>query len=145
MPAFLTSSRPSSDGNYDRRYTSEAPGWSNLPVSCGNPFAVPLYPKPYICVMSSDVITHENWARLQVARLVSDIAKSMMRLSMLGRSIVPNFAPPWLPAEVASAPLKASEHAFTSRADSPKTHKSRVVFAMRVLVAESGGRRTGVP
>src|SRR6267378_4152020 len=43
--------------------------------------------------MSFDVITQENWARLQVARRVSDIAKSMMRLSTLGRSIVPTEVP----------------------------------------------------
>src|SRR2546425_12773614 len=39
--------------------------------------------------MSSDVITQENCARLHVARRVRDIAKSMIRLSTLGRSIVP--------------------------------------------------------
>src|SRR5207245_2502878 len=39
--------------------------------------------------MSSEVMTHENWARLQVARRVRDIAKSMIRLSTLGRSIFP--------------------------------------------------------
>src|SRR5712691_553039 len=43
--------------------------------------------------MSFDVITQENWARLHVARRVSDIAKSMMRLSTLGRSIVPTEVP----------------------------------------------------
>jgi len=39
--------------------------------------------------MSFDVMTHENCARLHVARRVKDIAKSMIKLSMLGRSIVP--------------------------------------------------------
>src|SRR6266540_7014926 len=39
--------------------------------------------------MSSDVMTQENWARLHVARRVKDIAKSMMRLSRLGRSTFP--------------------------------------------------------
>src|SRR5205809_2224759 len=40
-------------------------------------------------VISSEVTTHENWARLHVARRVRDIAKSMIRLSRLGRSIFP--------------------------------------------------------
>src|SRR3989442_1530808 len=37
--------------------------------------------------MSPDVTTHENCARLQVARRVKDIAKAIIRLSRLGRSI----------------------------------------------------------
>src|SRR3990170_2108422 len=43
--------------------------------------------------MSSEVMTQENCARLQVARRVRDIAKSMIRLSMLGRSIFPMLLP----------------------------------------------------
>src|SRR2546425_8177155 len=39
--------------------------------------------------MSSDVITQPTWNRLHVARRVRDIAKSMTRLSRLGRSIFP--------------------------------------------------------
>src|SRR6266571_2854270 len=39
--------------------------------------------------MSSDAITHPTWNRLHVARRVRDIAKSMMRLSRLGRSTFP--------------------------------------------------------
>jgi hypothetical protein len=39
--------------------------------------------------MSADAMTHENCARLHVARRVSDIAKSMMRDSTLGLSILP--------------------------------------------------------
>src|SRR6266571_9172414 len=39
--------------------------------------------------MSSEVITHPTWNRLHVARRVRDIAKSMTRLSRLGRSTFP--------------------------------------------------------
>src|SRR5439155_22116242 len=37
--------------------------------------------------MSSEVMTHPTWKRLHVALLVSDMVKSMIRLSRLGRSI----------------------------------------------------------
>src|SRR3989454_8430525 len=54
--------------------------------------------------MSSEVMTHENWARLHVARRVSDIAKSMIKLSRLGRSIFPTPSHP-LPGEAKNSPL----------------------------------------
>src|SRR2546430_8147698 len=44
--------------------------------------------------MSSEVMTHPTWKRLHVALLVSDMVKSMIRLSRLGRSIFPINWPP---------------------------------------------------
>src|SRR5947199_9685976 len=57
--------------------------------------------------MSSDVITHPTWSRLHVARRVRDIAKSMIGLSMLGRSIFPIRCLPG--AEEPAIHLKVSE------------------------------------
>src|SRR5881628_332906 len=59
--------------------------------------------------MSSEVMTHENWARLHVARRVSDIAKSMIKLSRLGRSIFPTPSHPLRGGEELAARLKVSE------------------------------------
>src|SRR2546430_12295950 len=59
--------------------------------------------------MSSEVMTHENWARLHVARRVSDIAKSMIKLSRLGRSILPTPSHPLRGGEELAARLKVSE------------------------------------
>src|SRR2546425_3924995 len=59
--------------------------------------------------MSSDVMTHPTWNRLQVARRVSDIAKSMTRLSRLGRSIFPMSAHRGLGVEEPAVVLKVSE------------------------------------
>src|SRR5213594_774909 len=59
--------------------------------------------------MSSEVITHENCARLHVARRVRDIAKSMIRLSTLGRSIFPILVLPEPGLEEPAIRLKASE------------------------------------
>src|SRR5919198_1099014 len=70
--------------------------------------------------MSSEVMTQENWARLQVARRVKDIAKSMMRPSMLGRSIVPMGT--LLGREELSARLKVSEPSPRRRAASAKAY-----------------------
>src|SRR2546428_410480 len=56
--------------------------------------------------MSSEVMTHENWARLHVARRVSDIAKSMIKLSRLGRSIFPTPSHPGPGGEDPAARLK---------------------------------------
>jgi len=39
-------------------------------------------------------MTHPTWKRLHVALLVSDMVKSMIRLSRLGRSIFPINWPP---------------------------------------------------
>src|SRR3989441_11663060 len=58
--------------------------------------------------MSSEVMTHENWARLHVARRVSDIAKSMIKLSRLGRSIFPTPSHPGPGGEEPAARLKVS-------------------------------------
>src|SRR5437879_3043796 len=44
--------------------------------------------------MSSEVMTHPTWKRLHVALFVSDMVKSMIRLSRLGRSIFPINWPP---------------------------------------------------
>src|SRR3989475_7069373 len=62
-----------------------------------------------IWVMSSEVMTHENWARLHVARRVSDIAKSMIKLSRLGRSIFPTPSHPLRGGEELAARLKVWE------------------------------------
>src|SRR2546428_9856821 len=59
--------------------------------------------------MSSEVTTQENWARLHVARRVRDIAKSMIRLSKLGRSIFPMTCRPRLEVEEPAVGLKVSE------------------------------------
>src|SRR2546428_8199477 len=59
--------------------------------------------------MSSEVMTHETWARLHVARRVSDIAKSMIKLSRLGRSIFPTPSHPLRGGEELAARLKVSE------------------------------------
>src|SRR6266852_2887537 len=59
--------------------------------------------------MSSDVITEPTWNRLHVARRVRDIAKSMMRLSMLGRSIFPIRCLPGPRVEEPANRLKVSE------------------------------------
>src|SRR5713226_27827 len=63
--------------------------------------------------MSSDVITQPTWNRLQVARRVSDMAKSMIRLSRLGLSIFP-MSDPRAEAEEPAARLKVSEKAKKS-------------------------------
>src|SRR6059036_2563416 len=59
--------------------------------------------------MSSDVITEPTWNRLHVARRVRDIAKSMIRLSMLGRSIFPILVLPGPRVEEPANRLKVSE------------------------------------
>src|SRR3989454_6245066 len=59
--------------------------------------------------MSSDVITQPTWNRLQVARRVRDIAKSMTRLSRLGRSIFPMNAHRGPGVEEPAVGLKVSE------------------------------------
>src|SRR5881397_3032779 len=58
--------------------------------------------------MSSDVTTQPTWNRLHVARRVSDIAKSMIRLSMLGRSIFPIVVLPGPGVEEPAVRLKVS-------------------------------------
>src|SRR5688572_18557525 len=52
--------------------------------------------------MSTDVMTQPTWNRLHVARRVRDMAKSMIRLSRLGRSIFPISA---LPVRERGTPL----------------------------------------
>src|SRR6266511_3723698 len=59
--------------------------------------------------MSSDVITEPTWKRLHVARRVRDIAKSMIRLSTLGRSIFPILVLPEPGLEEPAIRLKVSE------------------------------------
>src|SRR3989441_10229548 len=59
--------------------------------------------------MSADVITQPTWNRLQVARRVRDIAKSMTRLSRLGRSIFPMNAHRGPGVEEPAVGLKVSE------------------------------------
>src|SRR2546426_5381736 len=59
--------------------------------------------------MSSDVITQPTWNRLHVARPVRDIAKSMTRLSRLGRSIFPMNAHRGPGVEEPAVGLKVSE------------------------------------
>src|SRR5438552_3827964 len=62
--------------------------------------------------MSSDVITHPTWNRLHFARRVRDIAKSMTRLSRLGRSIVPMVGP-----QAAGRGHHGLPYGFAGRAD----------------------------
>src|SRR2546422_188263 len=69
--------------------------------------------------MSSDVITHPTWNRMHVARRVRDIAKSMIRLSTLGRSIFPILASRLPGAEEPAIRLKVSEDVFDARPDLP--------------------------
>src|SRR3989442_15307411 len=59
--------------------------------------------------MSSRVITEPAWNPLHVARRVRDIAKSMIRLSMLGRSIFPILCLPDPGVEEPAIRLKVSE------------------------------------
>src|SRR3989449_2752843 len=59
--------------------------------------------------MSSEVMTHENWARLHVAARVSDNAKSLIKLERLGRSIFPTPSHPLRGGEELAARLKVSE------------------------------------
>src|SRR3989442_10893742 len=59
--------------------------------------------------MSADVITQPTWNRLHVARRVRDIAKSMTRLSRLGRSIFPMNAHRGPGVEEPAVGLKVSE------------------------------------
>src|SRR5436190_10599411 len=59
--------------------------------------------------MSSDVIPEPTWNRLHAARRVRDIAKSMIRLSMLGRSIFPILLSPGPEVEEPTNRLKVSE------------------------------------
>src|SRR5881397_1544816 len=59
--------------------------------------------------MSSDVITQPTWNRLHVARRVRDIAKSMTKLSRLGRSIFPMTSHRGPGVEEPAVGLKVSE------------------------------------
>src|SRR3989475_5682671 len=59
--------------------------------------------------MSSDVITQAHWNSLHVARRVRDIAKSMTRLSRLGRSIFPMTSHRGRGVEEPAVGLKVSE------------------------------------
>src|SRR6266511_3491088 len=59
--------------------------------------------------MSSDVTTQPTWNRLHVARRVRDIAKSMIRLSTLGRSIFPIRVLPGPGVEEPAVRFKVSE------------------------------------
>src|SRR3989475_2783676 len=73
--------------------------------------------------MSSDVITEPTWNRLHVARRVRDIAKSMIRLSMLGRSIFPILCLPDPGVEEPAIRLKVSEGpADVNRRPPPKPY-----------------------
>src|SRR3970040_1456253 len=65
--------------------------------------------------MSSDVMTQPTWKRLHVARRVSDIAKSMIRLSRLGRSIFPISNPLGAPADKSNLEDKASGNQMAFR------------------------------
>src|SRR5438552_18912043 len=75
--------------------------------------------------MSSEVMTHENWARLQVARRVRDIAKSMIRLSTLGRSIFPTRV--HLRREAMNSPLVLRFRRQPSSMDLPQSIIPKIV------------------
>src|SRR2546427_2950606 len=104
--------------------------------------------------MSSDVIREPTWNRLHVARRVRDIAKSMIRLSMLGRSIFPILCLPDPGVEEPAIRLKVSEdvgNALHIPATKPYprflvfagAHEGRCRASRRVRGLRTAGR--GVP
>src|SRR6267143_1387876 len=104
--------------------------------------------------MSSDVITEPTWNRLHVARRVRDIAKSMIRLSMLGRSIFPILCLPGPRAEEPANRLKVSEDVgdaihvpaakpYPRSAVSAGPHEGRIGIARHPCGLRGAGR--GVP